>query len=89
MESALINLTVAHRGTTHSVSAHLDDTLQSLHSQLEEITGVSPDNQKLLFKGKKVVKKEAGEVTLTEVGLKDGLKVQMLGSTTQGMSKTV
>lgn len=86
METNPINLTITHRGSTYPISAHSDDILESLHAQLEELTGVAHENQKLLFKGKKTAKKDVGDaVTLAEMGLKDGMKVQMLGSTAQGM----
>jgi hypothetical protein len=53
----------------------------SLHIQLEELTGVPPSLQKLLYKGKKPP--GDGDATIAEAGIKEGLKVQMLGSTPQ------
>lgn len=85
-ELATTNLAVSHRGTVYTIKTRLSDTLASFQSQLEDVTGVAPDGQKLLFKGKKPTKQAAQDVTLTELGLKDGVKVQMLGSTSEGAS---
>jgi hypothetical protein len=41
-------------------------------------------NQKLLYKGKKP--SIEADATLSDAGLKDGMKIQMLGSTSQGNS---
>jgi hypothetical protein len=45
---------------------------------LEELTGVPPPLQKLLYKGKKPL---GGDATIAQAGIKDALKMQMLGST--------
>ncbi|KAF9466160.1 WLM-domain-containing protein, partial [Collybia nuda] len=76
-----LNITVAHRGTTHELSLHPDCTLEELQIQLEELTEVPPSLQKLLYKGKKPLSASAGEVTVSQAGLRNGIKVQMLGST--------
>lgn len=79
-----IALTVTHRGTSYPLSLLPDSTLAALHDQLEDLTSVPPSLQKLLYKGKKPTHGlDATEVTVTQAGLKDGLKVQMLGLTTQ------
>lgn len=76
-----ISITVSHRGTSHPFSLSPDTTLHSLQVQLEELTSVPVSLQKLLFKGKKVFGDGNQEVTLKQSGLKNGGKVQMLGST--------
>jgi hypothetical protein len=45
---------------------------------------VPPAVQKLLYKNKKPLgNNDVEQITITQAGLKDGLKVQMFGSTTQ------
>jgi hypothetical protein len=50
---------------------------------LEELTSVPPSLQKLLYKGKKPSSGADNEITLSQAGFKHGIKVQMLGSTTE------
>jgi len=76
-----ISLSISFRGTTHEVSLPPDAPLTCLGTLLEDLTSVPPSFQKLLFRGKKV--QHADNLTLTQVGLRDGVKVQMLGSTVQ------
>jgi hypothetical protein len=47
---------------------------------LEELTGIPPSLQKLLYKGKKSLQ---DDTAIAAAGIKDGLKLQMLGSTPQ------
>jgi hypothetical protein len=77
-----LNFSVSHRGATHTLTLPPTTTLSLLQTELEALTGVAPENQKLLFKGKKAT--AGAESTLAQAGLKDGVKVQMLGSTSQG-----
>lgn len=77
----VISLSISFRGTTHEVSLPPDAPLTHLQAQLEELTSVPPFLQKLLLRGKKV--QHAENLTLAQIGLRDGLKVQMLGSTAQ------
>lgn len=76
-----IIFSINFRGTTHQVSLPPDAPLTRLEARLEELTSVPPSLQKLLFRGKKV--QHADNVTLAQIGLRDGIKVQMLGSTAQ------
>ena len=77
-----ISLHVSHKGTHYSLSLLPDSTLQALQIRLEELTSVPPPLQKLLYKGKKNLnQEEAKTATLESVGLKDGTKITMLGST--------
>jgi Ubiquitin family len=81
--SAPISLTVTHRGTPHSLSLLPDSTLAALQIRLEELTSVPPSLQKLLYKGKKPSSGADDETTLSQAGFKHGMKIQMLGSTTE------
>jgi hypothetical protein len=79
-----ITLSVSFRRTTHSVALPLSSPLYTLHTQLEDLTDVPPALQKLLYKGKKLVWKseeDAQSTTVEKAGLRDGMKVQLLGST--------
>ena len=77
-EDVAMNLTFTHRGTTLALSLLPDATLAYLNDRLEELTSVPPENQKLLYKGKKAVGHDS---TLSEAGLKNGMKVQLIGPT--------
>ncbi|KAE9394650.1 WLM-domain-containing protein [Gymnopus androsaceus JB14] len=74
-----MNLTVSHRGQSYSLSLLPDDTLAVLQARLEELTLTPPPLQKLLYKGK-TNKNLDDQITLTQAGLKDGMKIQMLGT---------
>ncbi|KAF8902405.1 WLM domain-containing protein [Gymnopilus junonius] len=76
-----ISLTVSFRGKNHAISISQDSTLEELHARIEELTEVPPSLQKLLYKGKKATVND--ETTIAEAGLKNGTKVQMLGSTSR------
>ena len=78
-----ISLTVTHSGTPYSLSLLPDSTLTNLQLQLEELTSVPPLLQKLLYKGKKPSSGVQDETTLSQAGIKHGIKIQMLGSTTE------
>ncbi|THV02567.1 WLM-domain-containing protein [Dendrothele bispora CBS 962.96] len=77
-----LNLTVAHRGQSYSLSLLPDETLATLQARLEELTSIPPHFQKLLYKGKSP-RAQDQQMTLAQAGLKDGMKVQMLGTTTK------
>lgn len=74
-------VSVSHKGKSYTVQVDLTDTVSSFQAQLEELTSVPVENQKLLFKGKKASAK--GDDIIEVFGLKDGTKVQMLGSTVE------
>ncbi|KAF8347977.1 WLM-domain-containing protein [Amanita rubescens] len=79
-----IKLTVTYRGAQHALSVLPDSTLSALQACLEELTSVPPSLQKLLYKGKKATSTSQDEdTTVIEVGLKDGMKIQLLGATMQ------
>ncbi|KAJ7641489.1 WLM-domain-containing protein [Roridomyces roridus] len=73
-----ISLLVSHRGVQHQLSVLPDSTLAQLHATLEELTTVPPTMQKLLYKNSN---KASDGTTLRAAGLKDGSKIQMVGST--------
>lgn len=75
---------VSHKGKNYAVQVDLTNTISSFQAQLEELTSVPVGNQKLLFKGKKTP--ASGNDTLETFGLKDGIKVQMLGTTAEEVS---
>ncbi|TRM58731.1 WLM domain-containing protein [Schizophyllum amplum] len=76
---ASITLHISHRGTLHTLSLPPDSTWHSLQTHLEELTRVPPSNQKFLGKGLK--KRISPDDTLGAAGVKDGVKIQMLGPT--------
>ena len=80
--SLTISLTVNFRADPPRVLSVAPDTsYANFQSQLEELTGVPPHLQKLLYKGKKSAPDDPVSVSLDSVGLKDGTVIKMLGST--------
>ena len=78
--SKTISFTVIYRGVTHHFSQPSDCSIADFQAQLKELFGVPPSLQKLLYKGKKTT---SDDTTLALAGFKNGLKIQMLGTTTQ------
>jgi hypothetical protein len=76
MDEAHITLSVSFRGSQHTLSIPVDSTTQELAHELEGITSVPAHLQKLIYKGKKATQ---DETTLEDAGLKDGMKIQVLG----------
>ncbi|KAG8950040.1 hypothetical protein FRC04_008120 [Tulasnella sp. 424] len=81
-----MHLTVAYKGTNHNVSLNPQATLADFQDILGEITNVPPSLQKLLYRGKKTFSGEADSVTVTDAGLKSGVKVTLMGSTNDELS---
>lgn len=77
----MLDFTVSFRGTTHHLTLEPDTPLSELEAQLESLTGVPSGLQKLIFRGKKA--QQQGDVPISELGIKSGLRIQMLGTTTQ------
>jgi len=77
MAEDLIVLHVTHRSNPYEVVLSPEATLADLQAQLENLTGVPPHMQKLLYKGKKVV--SSGD-SIQSAGLSNGLKVILLGN---------
>ena len=84
MSSSPISFTVTHRGSSHPLSLLPETTLESFHATLEQLTGVPPSLQKLLYKGRKSIGSD--QLSIVEAGIKNGLKMQMLGSTVREIS---
>ena len=80
-----MNISVSCRGQVYPLSVLPDSTIETLQSQLEELTDIQPPLQKLLFKGKKP--SLSPETTLADAGIKDGMKVQLIGSTVSELDK--
>lgn len=74
-------VSISHKGKSYAVQVDLTSTVSSFQAHLAELTSVPIENQKLLFKGKKTSAK--GDDALEIFGLKDGTKIQMLGSTVE------
>ncbi|KAG6811551.1 hypothetical protein H0H92_006904 [Tricholoma furcatifolium] len=84
-----ISFTVTYRGTPHSISLFPETTLSRLQARLEELTQVPASLQKLLHKGKNLLGSDPNarsQMTLLQAGIKSGLKIQMLGSTSQELT---
>ncbi|KAG7445119.1 WLM-domain-containing protein [Guyanagaster necrorhizus] len=78
-----IAVTVVFRGTPHHVNLLPESTLGDLQNQLEKATSVSPSLQKLLYKGKNIKQNRDGQETIASMGLRNGSKIQMLGTTSE------
>ncbi|KAJ3508150.1 hypothetical protein NMY22_g16707 [Coprinellus aureogranulatus] len=78
----MIDFSVSYRGTTHRLSLEPDTPLSELEARLQSLTGVPSGLQKLIFKGKKA-QQQGEHVTIAELGIKNGVKIQMLGTTNQ------
>lgn len=85
MASDSVSFAVSFRGKSHALSLSPNTTLTALHAQLEELTEVPPSLQKLLYKGKRQTGRDDDEATLLQAGIKDGMKIQMLGTTTKDL----
>jgi len=83
-----LRITVVYRGTSHSLSLNAIITLADLQLDIETLTSVPPGMQKLLYKGKRPLPpgKDASETSINELGLKDGIKITVVGSTNQEIS---
>ncbi|KAJ7186841.1 WLM-domain-containing protein [Mycena filopes] len=77
-----ISLVVSYRGTQHRLSVLPDSTLAELNATLEDLTTVPPHLQKLLYKNS-TKGSHGSDMTLEAAGLKEGTKIQMVGSTLQ------
>ncbi|KAG6908892.1 hypothetical protein DXG01_002870 [Tephrocybe rancida] len=87
--STPISFTVAYRGTPHTLSLLPESTLSVLQAQLEELTQVPASLQKLLHKGKNLLGPDPSvrnQTTLAQAGFRNGLKIQMMGSTSQELT---
>ncbi|KAG6896216.1 hypothetical protein C0992_009684 [Termitomyces sp. T32_za158] len=87
--SSPLLLTVIYRGNPYALSLLPESTLSVLQAQLEELTQVPASLQKLLHKGKNLLAsgpESWDQTTLAQAGFKNGMKVQMMGSTSQELT---
>ncbi|KAG6902553.1 hypothetical protein C0995_014942 [Termitomyces sp. Mi166 len=87
--SSPLSFTVSYRGTPHALSLLSESTLSSLQARLEGLTQVPASLQKLLHKGKNLLGTDPDawdQTTLAQAGFKNGLKIQMMGSTSQELT---
>jgi Ubiquitin family len=78
------NVAVTFRGTTHRFDLLPDTLLSTLQAELESLTGVPTSLQKLIHKGKKF-QDETSTTTLAQAGIRNGMKIQMLGTTVKDL----
>ncbi|TFK29575.1 WLM-domain-containing protein [Coprinopsis marcescibilis] len=83
MATQPFDLTVSYRATPYRLSLSPDTPLSTLQTELENLTGVPASLQKLIYKGKRANSEQ--DVTLAEAGIKNGMKIQMLGTTVQDL----
>ncbi|KAH0583034.1 hypothetical protein H2248_010919 [Termitomyces sp. 'cryptogamus'] len=87
--SSPLSFTVSHRGTLHALSLLPENTLAVLQARLEELTQVPASLQKLLHKGKNLLGSDPDtwyQTTLAQAGFKNGLKIHMMGPTSQELT---
>jgi hypothetical protein len=81
-----MKLTISHRGQTHALEVAASATMNELQERIDEVTGVPPQFQKLIYgKGKKHAGEQSQE-TLGAAGLKDGAKIMVMGSSQAAVS---
>ncbi|KAL6070539.1 WLM domain-containing protein [Balamuthia mandrillaris] len=83
-EGSVLQLLVQYGKDKLSVEAEAAATLRAFKQRLASLTGVPPENQKLLFKGQANPKEES---TLRELGLKNNAKIMLVGSTSDAAKK--
>ena len=74
---------VTHRKDVLKISMQPTATVAELHLKLEELTGIMPVMQKVMFKGGLKDKTK----TLEEVGIKSGVKMMLVGSKQDDVAK--
>lgn len=78
-----MDVNVSFRGQSYQLSLLPETTLEALQIQLEELTSVPPSLQKLLYRGKKPAL--SSDATVVDAGIKNGMKIQLVGSTEKEM----
>ncbi|KAG8883883.1 hypothetical protein FRB97_005721 [Tulasnella sp. 331] len=83
-----MQFTISYRGSARSITIDSQTPFITLQSDIEALTSVPPELQKLLYRGKRPAPptKDASEVTVEDVGLKDGARVTLMGSTLEEIS---
>lgn len=74
-----ISLNITYKGKQYAISISPSETWATLQERLYELTSIPPALQKLLFKGKKATIEHDDMLELA--GIKDGMKIMLLGST--------
>jgi hypothetical protein len=74
---------VTHRKDVLQLSMLPTATVAQLHLKLEELTGIQPSMQKVMFKGGLKDKTK----TLQEIGIKSGVKMMLVGSKNDDVAK--
>ncbi|RGB36499.1 hypothetical protein C1646_758054 [Rhizophagus diaphanus] len=72
----LVKVNVKWNKTDYELEADTDDSVELLKTQLYTMTGVQPDRQKLLFKGKTLTE----NTDLNTLNIKEGSKFMMMGT---------
>ena len=78
-----LSFRVTHRKDVLRLSMPPTATVMELHQKLEELTGIVPSMQKVMFKGGLKDKTK----TLQEVGIKNGVKMMLVGSKQDDVAK--
>jgi hypothetical protein len=79
----LLRFRVTHRKDVLQLSMPATATVSQLHLKLEELTGIQPSMQKVMYKGGLKDKTK----TLQEVGIKSGVKMMLVGSKQDDVAK--
>ena len=78
-----ITITITHRGSSYPITISPSSLLTDLQDRIDELTDVPVSHQKLIFKGKKAARQVPDDETVEAAGLKDGVKVMLVGGTRQ------
>ena len=78
-----LSFRVTHRKDVLRLSMPPSATVSELHAKLEELTGIPPTMQKVMFKGGLKDKTK----TLADVGIKSGVKMMLVGSKQADIAK--
>ena len=76
MSDEMLSFRVTHRKDLHRIVIPLTATVLDLHKELERLTGIPVEMQKIMYKGGMKDKSK----TLTDMGVKDGIKMMLMGS---------
>lgn len=83
MEVEPLSFRVTHRKDVLQLSMPPTATVADLHLKLEELTGIIPSMQKVMFKGGLKDKTK----TLQDVGIKSGVKMMLVGTKGEDIAK--
>ena len=87
-QSDSISFIVTFQGIPHALTISPATTLVELLLQIGKLTGVSPALQKLLYRNKKFPGNyDVKQMTVTQAGFKNNIKVQMVGCLAQTLDR--